>query len=116
MGNSSTKFNKNQHLNNFKPKKIDLKTLQQLSEFFKVFGDATRISIINLLSQRELCVYDIANLLGIHQSVVSHQLKILKQNRLVKYRREGKSIFYSLDDNHVENIFNTGLNHLKEVK
>lgn len=89
-------------------------TLYDLAELFKVFGDSTRIKIIWALFQEEMCVCDIADLLNMTQSAISHQLRVLKQARLVKRRREGKNIFYSLDDKHIEEIFNQGLKHIKE--
>ena len=88
--------------------------LQNLAEFFRVFGDSTRIRILYALSQSELCVCDIASLLGMGQSAISHQLRILKQNKLVKSRREGKSIFYSLADEHVRTIIDQGRDHIEE--
>lgn len=86
--------------------------LFDLADFFKVFGDTTRIKIIYVLSQGEMCVCDIAAILRISQSAVSHQLRVLRQTRLVKYRKEGKIAFYSLDDDHVLQIFNQGIEHL----
>ena len=88
--------------------------LYDLAELFKVFGDTTRIKIIYALFQEEMCVCDMAELLGVSQSAVSHQLRVLKQARLVKFRREGKIVYYSLDDDHVKHIFNEGLNHVLE--
>lgn len=84
-----------------------------LADLFKVFGDPTRIKILYLLLEGELCVNDVAASLGMSQSSISHQLKILKQHRLVKFRREGKTIFYSLDDHHVVNILSQGLEHIE---
>lgn len=89
-------------------------TLYDLAEIFKVFGDSTRIKILCSLFENEMCVCDMASLLNVTQSAVSHQLRVLKQARLVKYRREGKVVYYSLDDEHVKNIFNEGLNHVME--
>ncbi len=89
-------------------------SLYDLAEFFKVFGDSTRIKIIWALFEEEMCVCDIAYLLNLTQSATSHQLRVLKQARLVKPRREGKNIYYSLDDEHIEEIFNQGLNHIDE--
>lgn len=89
-------------------------TIYNLSQFFKVFGDPTRLKIIQSLSLAELCVCDISALLGLNQSTVSHQLKTLKLNRLVKIRREGKVVYYSLDDEHINQILNQGLSHIKE--
>ena len=88
--------------------------LYDLAELFKVFGDSTRIKIIWALFEKELCVCDIASLLEMTQSAISHQLRVLKQARLVKPRREGKNIYYSLDDEHIAAIFNQGMNHLNE--
>ena len=88
--------------------------LYDLAEFFKVFGDATRVKILFALLFSEMCVCDLSVLLHMNQSAVSHQLRILKQARLVKYRREGKVVYYSLKDRHVENIFEQGFIHLKE--
>lgn len=88
--------------------------LYDLAELFKVFGDTTRIKIICSLFQSEMCVCDIAALLGMTQSSISHQLRVLKQARLVKYRKEGKVVYYSLDDDHIKNIFDYGLVHVTE--
>lgn len=85
-----------------------------LSEFFKVFADSTRIRILFILRNGELCVNDIAAGLEMSQSSISHQLRILKQNRLVKFRRNGKTIYYSLADDHVVNILCQGLEHIEE--
>lgn len=85
-----------------------------LSEFFKVFADSTRIRILFILRNGELCVNDIAAGLEMSQSSISHQLRILKQNRLVKFRRNGKTIHYSLADDHVVNILCQGLEHIEE--
>ena len=85
-----------------------------LSEFYKVFGDSTRIKVLYLLVNRELCVNDIAAGLEMSQSSISHQLRVLKQNRLVKFRRDGKTIYYSLADDHVVNILCQGLEHIEE--
>ncbi len=87
-------------------------TLYDLAEFFKIFGDSTRIRILYALFECELCVGDIAGLLGLTQTAVSHQLRILKTNKLVKARREGKIVFYSLDDSHVHDILDMGIAHL----
>ena len=97
----------------FKNLEIDYDTLYDLSEFFKVFGDSTRISIISVLYKHgELCVCDIAEALGATQSAISHQLRILRNTGLVKPRREGKTIYYALDDEHVEEIYKMGLTHI----
>ncbi|MFY9113782.1 MAG: metalloregulator ArsR/SmtB family transcription factor [Dethiobacteria bacterium] len=88
--------------------------LYDLADLFKVFGDSTRIKIICALFESEMCVCDIAYLLNMSQSAISHQLRVLKQARLVKRRREGKVVFYSLDDKHIERIFDQGLMHIDE--
>lgn len=88
--------------------------LYDLAEFFKVFGDSTRIKILFVLFETEMSVGDIATALEMTQSAISHQLKILKTSKLVKSRREGKSIFYSLADEHVKTIFAQGLEHIEE--
>ena len=88
--------------------------LVDLSEFFKVFGDSTRIKILYVLSQSEMCVCDIATLLQMGQSAISHQLRILKQMRLVKFRRDGKTVFYSLSDDHIQTILAQGMEHINE--
>lgn len=89
-------------------------TLYDLAELFKVFGDTTRIKIICALFESEMCVCDIAALLCMNQSAISHQLRVLKQARLVKYRKEGKVVYYSLDDDHIKEMFDQGLEHIKE--
>ena len=88
--------------------------LYDLAELFKVFGDSTRIKILYVLFQSEMCVCDIAQLLNMSHSAISHQLRVLKQAQLVKYRREGKTVFYSLADAHVNTILNQGLEHIEE--
>jgi DNA-binding transcriptional ArsR family regulator len=88
--------------------------LYDLAELFKVFGDSTRIRILFVLFEAEVCVCDLAKALNMTQSAISHQLRILKQNKLVKSRREGKSIFYSLADDHVRTIINQGREHIEE--
>lgn len=88
--------------------------LYDLAELFKVFGDTTRIKILWALAESEMCVCDIAVLLNMTQSAISHQLRVLKQAKLVKTRREGKVVYYSLDDSHVKRIFDQGLIHINE--
>lgn len=88
--------------------------LYDLAEFFKVFGDSTRIKILYVLFESEMCVCDIAQILNMTQSAISHQLRVLKQNRLVKYRRDGKTVFYSLADDHVRTIVDQGIEHIEE--
>lgn len=92
----------------------DEEVLYDLAELFKVFGDSTRVKILWALDESEMCVCDIASVLNMTQSAISHQLRVLKQARLVKNRREGKVVYYSLDDNHVKAIFDQGLMHIKE--
>ncbi|MCI8729780.1 MAG: winged helix-turn-helix transcriptional regulator [Lachnospiraceae bacterium] len=89
-------------------------TLYKLAELFKVFGDPTRIRILHSLLNQELCVQDIADTLSMTQSAISHQLRILKQMSLVKFRRDGKTIYYSLADEHVATIMGQGLEHVCE--
>lgn len=88
--------------------------LYDLADFFKVFADTTRIKILYVLLCQEMCVCDIADTLGMTQSAISHQLRILKQMDLVKNRREGKTIFYSLSDSHIVSILSQGLDHINE--
>lgn len=88
--------------------------LYDLAEVFKVFGDTTRIKIICSLFKNEMCVCDIAALVGTTQSAISHQLRVLKDAKLVKHRKDGKVVYYSLDDDHVKSIFNEGLKHVLE--
>ena len=92
----------------------DEDTLYDLAELFRIFGDSTRIRILYVLFEAEMCVCDIANLLGMTQSAISHQLRALKSARLVKGRREGKTVFYSLADDHVKTIINQGFEHILE--
>ena len=92
----------------------DEQQLLDLSEFFFVFGDSTRIKILYVLSQSEMCVCDIATLLQMGQSAISHQLRVLKQMRLVSFRREGKTVFYSLADSHIQTILDQGMEHINE--
>ena len=88
--------------------------LYDLAELFKIFGDSTRIKILYALLESELCVYDIAKLMDVTQSAVSHQLRVLKASKLVKFRREGKVIYYSLADQHVMSILSQGMDHIME--
>ena len=87
--------------------------LQDLAEFFKVFGDATRLKILSVLLCSEMCVYDIATLLGMSQSAISHQLRQLRHAQLVKFSKSGKEVIYSLDDEHVLTLFAQALDHVK---
>lgn len=103
-------------VNQVKDKMPPEETLYDLAELFKVFGDSTRIKILWALDEAEMCVCDIAALLNMTQSAISHQLRVLKQSKLVKNRKEGKVVYYSLDDEHVKHIFNQGLVHINEDK
>lgn len=107
---------KDQNFNGIKQYLTNLENSQKLAEFFKVFGDPTRIKILFALRQNEICVCDIAKLLDMTPSAISHQLRVLKQAKLVKNWRQGKVIFYSLDDNHIELILKLGLEHVIEQK
>ena len=89
--------------------------LIDLSELFKIFGDSTRIKIINILLEEELCVNDISKKTNVSQSAVSHQLRILKTSKLVKYRKEANTVYYSLDDDHIKEIFELGCEHINEI-
>ncbi|AUS96714.1 transcriptional regulator [Clostridium thermosuccinogenes] len=101
-------------VNQVKSKMPQEETLYDLAELFKVFGDSTRIKILWALDEAEMCVCDIAVLLNMTQSAISHQLRVLKQANLVKSRKEGKIVYYSLDDEHVRQIFDQGLIHINE--
>lgn len=92
----------------------DDEVLYELADLFRVFGDSTRIKILYALHDQELCVQDIAAAVALSQSAVSHQLRVLKANKLVKFRREGKTVFYSLDDDHVRSIIALGMEHVEE--
>ncbi|HWR08737.1 MAG TPA: metalloregulator ArsR/SmtB family transcription factor [Sporomusa sp.] len=108
----------------FHPQTIDLlkaamlddNTVQDLAEMFKILGDPTRIRILHALSRQELCVCDIAETLGMNQSAVSHQLRTLRGARLVKFRKEGKEAWYSLDDDHVISLMCQGLEHISHKR
>lgn len=88
----------------------------QMAEFFKVFGDQTRIRILQVLFEEEMCVCDMAYLLGMSQSAISHQLRVLKQAGIVKFRKDGRVVYYSLDDEHIQSIFAQGYQHVMEEK
>lgn len=92
---------------------LDSKIAQKLSSFFKVIGDETRVKIIYALSKREMCVSEISQILGISQSAISHQLKQLRMEGQVKSKRNGKNIYYSLDDEHIVDILNQSLTHIR---
>lgn len=89
--------------------------LYELAELFKIFGDSSRIRILSLLQQEKLCVGEISEILKLSPSAVSHQLRILRQARLVRYKKVGKEVFYELDDDHIEKIFEQGLEHIQEM-
>ena len=101
-------------VNEIKDKMPKEEILYDLAELFKVFGDSTRIKILWALDEAEMCVCDIAALLNMSQSAISHQLRVLKQANLVKNRRDGKIVYYSLNDDHVKQIFDQGLDHIYE--
>lgn len=92
----------------------DLDVLFELADLFKVFGDSTRLRIMYIISDTEMSVLSIAESLNMEQSTISHQLRVLRQNKLVKVRREGKQIYYTLDDDHVKRIIEMGLDHVLE--
>jgi ArsR family transcriptional regulator len=97
-----------------KKRMAGIENMAELSELFKVLGDITRVRILNALFFSEMCVCDIAALLDMTQSAISHQLRVLKYSRLVKYRKEGKVVYYSLDDIHIKEIFKSGFEHIRE--
>lgn len=93
---------------------MDPRDVEGLTEIFRVLADPTRVRILDLLSREELCVGDVANRLGVTESAVSHQLRLLRNTRVVRSRREGRMIFYALDDRHVLTLFRQGLRHVQE--
>lgn len=97
-------------------KELQMEFIQEMAEFFKIFGDGTRIRVLQTLMEGEKNVGDLAEVLEMSQSAVSHQLRVLRQNGLVKYRKEGKVVFYSLDDEHVENVLQQGMAHLRHKR
>ena len=101
-------------INQVRDKMLGEDTLYDLTELFRVFGDSTRIRILYVLFESEMCVCDIAALLGLTQSAISHQLRALKNAHLVKARRDGKTVFYALADDHVKTIIDQGLEHILE--
>ena len=96
------------------PEMPDIDVLFELADLFKVFGDSTRLRIMYTISENEMSVLNIAEALSMEQSTISHQLRVLRQNKLVRVRREGKQIYYSLDDDHVKRIIEMGLDHVLE--
>lgn len=101
-------------INQVKLSNIDREEIQDLSEIFKLFADETRLRIICAILNTELCVCDLCELLGLNQSAVSHQLQLLRSSKLVKYRKEGKQVYYSLEDEHIESIIKMALAHIRE--
>lgn len=114
MGNNfySVEMDREEAVKLAKTNMLDFDKIKALSKLFKVFGDPTRIKILWALNVYELCVLDICEVLGMTKSAVSHQLSTLKEAKLVKSRRDGKEVYYSLDDEHVKEIFETGITHV----
>ena len=107
----------NEHQEEFDmEKELQMEFVQEMAEFFKIFGDGTRIRVLQTLMEGEKNVGDLAEVLEMSQSAVSHQLRVLRQNDLVKYRKEGKVVFYSLDDEHVEEVLQQGMAHLRHKR
>lgn len=103
-----------EELNEIENSLLSNKSYETLSSFYSIFGDKTRLILVSLLSKYELCVNDIAEILGMSQSRISHQLAILRQHDIVTTYRDGKSIIYTLTDNHIKDLFKTGLEHVSE--
>lgn len=99
-------------INSAKEKALDDEIIYDMADFFKVFSDSTRLKILYTLLDREMCVGDLVGVLGMTQSAISHQLRVLRHSNLVKFRKEGKAVIYSLDDCHVTEILSQGLSHL----
>jgi len=110
----STFYVDEKKVNRAKKKMVADTAARSLAETFKVLSDPTRIKLLHALLQEELCVCDIANLLGMTESAISHQLRLLRNSRLVKFRREGKMVYYTLDDIHVERLLEMGMQHASE--
>ena len=91
---------------------LKLRTIEDMSSFFKILGEPTRIKILNTLDNNEMCVCDIANVLNMTKSTISHQLNILRINNIVKYKKVGKEVYYTLDDEHVKKVFEIALSHI----
>lgn len=104
----------NDRVEKVRKKMPDEGLLSELADFYKIFGDTTRIRILCVLLESEMCVCDLAEVLGMTQSAISHQLRVLKQMKLVKNRREGKTVFYSLADGHIQSIISQGMEHITE--
>ncbi len=109
--NSNTKIHNPRLAQKAKENMLKESDYTKMATFFKTFADETRLKIIFVLSKTELCVNDISYVISMNQSAVSHQIKLLRKERLVKQRKDGKKVYYSLDDEHVKNIFNIGLHH-----
>ena len=105
-----------QIIEKLKKEELSEDIIAQLADVFKVLGDPTRIKIIHALANQELCVCDISELLKMSQSAISHQLRKLREFKLVKYRKEGRVVYYSLDDDHILQLFSQGLEHVREEK
>ncbi|NLL13474.1 MAG: winged helix-turn-helix transcriptional regulator [Fibrobacter sp.] len=103
-------------INNVREQLPSSEAILELADFFKILADSTRIRILSALSHAEMCVCDISALLNMTQSAVSHQLRLLKQSRLVKNRKNGKIVYYSLDDKHIKDVLSVGFDHLGEIK
>jgi DNA-binding transcriptional ArsR family regulator len=106
----------NADVQSVKDRLVDDETASDLADLFKALGDPTRVRIIHALLQSELCVHDLTVVLGMGQSAVSHQLRILRNMRMVKRRKKGKTVYYSLDDDHVAQIFRLTLDHVSHLK
>jgi len=102
-------------VNSVKGNMLGTEEIQTLSSIFKAFGDPTRLKILHSLKQAEMCVCDLCSVLDMSQSAVSHQLRVLRNLRLVKHRKEGKNVFYSLDDDHIFKILEQGLEHIRHI-
>lgn len=110
-----TKCSHNELVTNVQQKMAETHSLQVLSELFKVLGDHTRIRILSALTHEELCVCDLSDILEMSQSAISHQLRVLRAARIVKFRKEGKNVRYSLDDDHIYELLSTGMAHITEL-
>lgn len=114
MSEEKNKPKHKEKFENAKDLKIPTELANELSRIFKVLGDPTRVKILSALSEGELCVHDISLLLNLSQSAVSHQLRKLRDSRIVKSRKSGRTVFYSLDDEHIEKLLEMGIDHVKE--
>ena len=114
MKNSMENMNMNTELEQIKESSLSDMTLEKLSSFYSLFADKTRLTLICMLSNNKLCVNDIAEIIGTSQSRVSHQLAVLRKHDIVTFYRQGKQVLYTLTDNHIKDLFNTGLEHISE--